>query len=146
MDIETLRLRISSEEINALVGEHLPEETGVQDLRILLTAEGILVTGRYTSMILPRSFETLWVCDVAEGLLQARLSQVRVAGFPATKLRGVLLSVLAENFAGLPGLFVKDELIHLDVNVLLQSQAIPLRLTPSAVYCQPGFFVLEAGC
>ncbi len=145
MDIETLRLRISGEEINALVDEHLPEDTGVRDLRIALTAEGVQMTGRYTGMLLPLSFETLWVCGVAEGRLQARLSQMRVAGFPATKLRGVLLGVLAENITDLPGLHVQDDVIHLDVNVFLEARAIPLRLTPSAVNCQPGWIVLEAG-
>jgi hypothetical protein len=144
MDIETLRLRVSGEEINALLGEHLPEETGVQNLQVLPTAEGIQMTGRYTGMLLPLSFETLWVLGVAEGRLRAQLTQVRVAGFPATKLRGVLLGVLAENIADVAGLMVQDDQVHFDVNVFLEDQAVPLRLTPSAIHCQPGWIILEA--
>ena len=146
MDIELLRLRVSAEEINALVKEHVPAETGVRDLRIVPTADGVQMTGRYSGMLLPMPFDLLWVCSVVEGQIQAQLTQVRVAGFPATKLRGVLLGVVAENLANLPGLQIKDDVIRLDVNTFLQARSIPIRVTPSAVHCQPGLIVLEAGC
>jgi len=146
MDIEILRLRVSGEEINALVKEHMPEETGVRDLRIVPTVEGVQMTGRYSGMLLPMPFDLLWVCSVVEGQIQAQLSQVRVAGFPATKLRGVLLGVVAENLANLPGLLVKEDVIRLEVNTFLQARCIPVRVTPSAVHCQPGWIVLEVGC
>src|SRR5262249_31140281 len=125
--------------------EHLPQETGVENLQIVPTPEGVQMTGRYAGMLLPLAFETLWVLGVTTGQLQAQLTQVRVAGFPATKLRGVLLSVLAENIAGLPGLQVHDDQVLLDVNAFLKEHDVPVRLTLSAVHCQSGWIILEAG-
>ncbi len=145
MHIETLRLRVSGEELHALLLEHLPQDAGVENLELTLTADGVQMTGKYTGMLLPLSFDTLWVLGVAEGQLRAQLAQVRVAGFPATKLRSVLLAVLAENIAGVAGLQVSDDRIHLDVNALLQDQGIPVRIPLSAVHCQTGWIILEAG-
>lgn len=143
MDIERLRLRITEESVSSLAQEHLPPNAGVQDLKIALTAEGVQVSGRYTGMLLPLSFETLWEPGVNEGRLQARLAQVRVAGFPATRLRGVLLSTLADNVNGVPGLQISEDVVTLDANVFFQGQKVPLRMTFTAIHCQAGLLVLE---
>ncbi len=146
MDIETLRVRVSGEEINALVKERVPEEAGVRDLRIIPTAEGVQMTGRYTGMLLPLGFDLLWVCSVTAGQLRAQLSQVRVAGFPATKLRGVLLGVLSEYLTSQAGIQIQEDVILFDVDAFLRAQDIPVRVTLTAVHCQAGWIVLEAGC
>jgi hypothetical protein len=145
MDIEVLRVRMTEEELTSLTGENVPPDTGVKGLRITLTMEGIQVNGQYTGMLLPISFETLWEPLIIEEQLQARLARITVAGFPATKLRGVLLRVLADNIGGQPGVHFEGEVIRLDLAVLLAAHKIPVRVKPTAVRCAPGFLVLEAG-
>jgi hypothetical protein len=145
MDIENLRVRVAEEELNALVKEHLPADLGLQGLRIVLTAEGIGVHGQYTTMLMPISFETLWAPEVAKGQVQASLTRVNVAGFPATKLRGVLLKVIADNIGGQPGVHFEGEVVRLDLDAFLAAHKIPLRVRPTAIRCTAGALILEAG-
>jgi len=145
MDIESLRLLVTEEELNSLLQEQLPKDTGVRNLRIGLLPEGVQVNGQYTTMLMPIAFETLWELSVAEGQIQARLMTVKVAGFPATKLRGVLLSALADNLSEQPGVKIQDEVVRLNLNELLEARDVPVRVNPKAIHCARGQLVFEGG-
>jgi hypothetical protein len=145
MDIEALRLLITEDELNSLLQEHLPTDAGVRNLRVGLLPEGVQVNGQYTTMLMPIAFETLWELSVTEGHIQARLATVKVAGFPATKLRGVLLSALADNVSQEPGVTIQDEVIRVNLNDLLRSRDVPVRLTPHVIRCARGALVFEGG-
>jgi hypothetical protein len=144
MDIEVVRVRVSQETLNSLMGERVPPDLGLKGLRITLTTEGIQVNGQYT-MVLPISFETLWEPLVVGEQLQGRLTRITVAGFPATKMRGVLLKVMADNIGGQPGVHFEGDVIRLDHDAFLKAHKVPVRVKPLAVRCEPGFLVLEGG-
>jgi hypothetical protein len=91
------------------------------------------------------SFETLWEVSVAAGVVQSRLAHVKVAGLPATLLRGVLLKVIRDATAQQPGLSVQDDAVRIDVQEALRAKGIPLNVYPTAVQCGEGHVILEAG-
>lgn len=145
MDIEVLRVRVTEEELDSLVQKHVPADLGLAGLRIVLTAEGIGVRGQYTTMVMPISFETLWEPAILRGQVHARLVRVNVAGFPATKLRGVLLKVIADNLGGQPGVYFEGEAVRLDLDALLAAHQIPVRFKPKAIQCTAGALIFEGG-
>jgi hypothetical protein len=145
MEIQALRVRIHEDEINEHLPRVLPPDTTVENLRIRLAPEGVLVQGEYPTFMVKMAFETLWEVSVAEGLVQAKLASVKVAGLPATLLRGVLLKVIRDATANQPGLVVRDDSILLDVAAVLAAKKIPVTVPLTDVCCKSKEIVIEAG-
>jgi hypothetical protein len=145
MDIQALRVRVREDEINQHLPQLVPPDAGVQNLRVHLTPEGLVVLGEYPTFMLKMSFETLWELSVAGGVVAARLASVKVAGLPAKLLRGVLLKVIRDATASQPGICVQEESVCVDVAALLKEKKIPVTVELNAVRCGCGEVVIEAG-
>src|SRR4051794_32760086 len=144
MEILALRLFVAEDDVNGLLARHVPADVGVENLRVRITPEGVHVLGDYPTMFLKVAFETLWALSVAAGRLEARLASVKVAGVPATLLRGVLMKVL-EDAAARPGLRVEGESLLVDGEELLRANGFPVRLNLAEVLCSVGSLVVRAG-
>src|SRR6185437_1258504 len=106
MEIHTLKLSVTEEELNALVRELPPGKNAVENLRVRLTPEGIVILGDYPSMFMKMAFETLWVVKGVGSVVEARLASIKVSGLPAKMLRGVLLKTIRDMTAREPGVQV----------------------------------------
>jgi hypothetical protein len=144
MELLALKLFVAEGDVNRLLAEHLPGDVGVENLRVRLTPEGVQVLGDYPTVFLKVAFETLWAVGVAGGRLEARLASVKVAGVPATLLRGVLMKAL-EDAARRPGVAVEGESVLLDADAFLRAKGIPLSLNLKEVLCSLGSLVVRAG-
>jgi hypothetical protein len=144
MEIQTLRALVREDEINELLPRVLPPDAAVENLRVRLTPAGVVVVGDYPTFMLKMSFETLWEVSGDAGVVQARLADVKVAGLPATLLRGVLLKVLRDVTAQQAGVSVEEDRVRVDVPQLLQARQVPLQIHLTAVRCGPGTLVIEA--
>jgi hypothetical protein len=145
MEILALKLFLTEGEINGLIQKFLPEPGAVENLRVRLTPEGVVVQGDYPTLLVKMAFETLWEVGVAAGEVEARLTSVKVAGLPAGMLRGVLLKVLRDVTAGEAGLEVQDETVRVNVEEMLWAKGLPVRVRLTAVRCSIGTLVIEAG-
>jgi hypothetical protein len=145
MEIQNLRAVIREDEINEYLTSVVPPDAAVANLRVRLVPEGLMVLGDYSALFMKMSFETLWEVSVAAGVVRSRLAHVKVAGLPATLLRGVLLKVIRDATAQHPGLSVQDDAVRIDINQALQARKVPLSVYPTAVVCGDGHLVLEAG-
>jgi hypothetical protein len=85
------------------------------------------------------------VLTVAAGRVQARLASVKVAGLPATLLRGVLLKVIRDATAQQPGIEVHDDSISVDLAPLLLARNVPVTVHLTAVRPGAGHLLIEAG-
>jgi hypothetical protein len=144
MEILGLKLFVTEEEANDLAKKHLPNAGAIENLRIRLTPEGVVVSGEYPALRLKVGFETLWELSVAGPEVRARLAAVKVAGFPAGILKGALLKMAREAVAQEAGLRVDDESVSLDVEEAARAQGVPVRVRFSAVRCSIAGLVLEA--
>ena len=144
MELLALKLFVTEDDVNRLLAEHLPRDVGVENLRVRLTPDGVHVEGDYPTSFLKVAFETVWALAVAGGRLEARLASIKVAGVPATLLRGVLLKAL-EDAARRPGVRVEGESVLVDGEEILKEKGIPLRLNLREVLCSVGSLVLRAG-
>jgi hypothetical protein len=145
MEIQSLRLLVREEEINQHLPRALPPDAGVENLRVRLTPEGVVVQGEYPTFMLRMSFETLWEITAAAGKVQARLASVKVAGLPATLLRGVLMKMIRDATAGQPGVQVQDECVSVDLRKLLAARQIPVEVHLTTVRPGAGHLLIEAG-
>jgi hypothetical protein len=145
MEIQALKLFVTEDEINDLLAKYLPPDLPVQDLRVRLTPEGVVVQGIYPTLLVKMAFETLWEITAAGPEVEARLANVRVAGLPAGKLRGLLVKLIRDAAAREPGVRVRDESLSVDVEEALRAKGLPLRVNFTAVRCSLNSLVLEAG-
>ncbi len=145
MEIQSLRLSITEEEINALVAEFAPGDPPVENLRIRLTPEGIVVLGDYPTMLMKVAFQTLWEVKGYGSVVEARLANVQVSGLPAGILRGVLLKTLGDTLAEKPGVRVEDEAILIDLSQQPAVQKLHLKMNLTGVHCVAEELIVETG-
>ncbi|HEY7427699.1 MAG TPA: hypothetical protein VH682_25945 [Gemmataceae bacterium] len=145
MEIHTLKLSVTEEELNSLVMELPSGKSAVENLRVRLTSEGIVILGDYPTMFMKMAFETLWVVRGIGSVVEARLASVRVSGLPAGMLRGVLLKTIRDLTAHEPGVRVEEETILVDLSKHTAVQRLRLRINLIGVSCSPEGLVIEAG-
>jgi hypothetical protein len=145
MEIHTLKLSVTEEELNALVRELPSGKSTVENLRVRLTPEGIIILGDYPAVFMKMAFETLWVVKGIGSLVEARLASVKVSGLPAGMLRGVLLKTIRDLTAGEPGVRVEGESILVDLSKHTAVQRLGLRINLTGVRCGLEGLVIEAG-
>jgi hypothetical protein len=145
MHIHTLKMSVTEPELNELVAALPAGKNSVQNLRVRLTSEGILVLGEYPTMLMKMAFETLWEVKGIGSVVEARLAAVKVAGLPAAMLRAVLLKTLRDLLAREPGVCVVEESIHVDLSKHPAIQKLHLNIHLTAVRCSQGNLLIEAG-
>jgi hypothetical protein len=145
MKVETLRVLISEDDINRFLPRAVPPDAGVENLRIHIAPEGILLLGDYPTFLLRMSFETRWEIAVAENRVQAKLAGVKVAGLPAKMLRGLLLKVIRDAAAKEPGIKVEGDSVLVDVGGMLKANRVPLEIHLTGAQCLTGQLLIEAG-
>ena len=144
MEIHSLQLSISEQDLNALLTAMPSGKNAVENLRVRLTPEGIVVLGDYPMMLMKMSFETLWEVKGMGSVVEARLASIKVSGLPASMLRGVLLKTLRDTLAKEPGVRVDDGAISIDLSKLRTTQKIPLHINLTSVRCSPGSLLIVA--
>lgn len=145
MEIHSLHLSVGEQELNELA-QQLPEhKSAVENLRVRLTPEGILILGEYPAMLMKMAFETLWQVSGVGSIVQARLVTIKVSGVPASMLRGVLLKTIRDTLAGEPGISVEDDTIQVDLSQHPALRKLQLRVHLTAVRCTMGSLTIQAG-
>src|SRR5690242_19045852 len=145
MEIQALKLFVTEDEINDMLAKFLPPDLPVRDLCVRLTPEGVVVQGVYPTLLVKMAFETLWEVTAAGPEVKARLTNVKVAGLPAGKLRGLLVKLIRDAASPQPGLRVQGESLRVNVEEAVRAKDLPLRVNFTAVRCGPNSLVLEAG-
>jgi hypothetical protein len=145
MKIDYLRVLLSEKEINQHLPRLVPADTGVEDLQVRLAPEGVHLLGEYPTALLRVSFETLWEVSARDNHVEAHLAAVKVAGLPATLLRGILLKILGDMIGNEPGVSVENGSVVVDVAAVLQSQRVPVDVYLTRFECLAGELLIEAG-
>jgi hypothetical protein len=145
MKVEHLRVLISEDDINQYLPRAVPPDAGVENLHVRIAPEGVFLLGDYPTFLLKMSFETRWEILVAENRVQAKLAAVKVAGLPATMLRGVLLKVIRDATSKEPGITVDGDSVLVDVGGILTARQVPLEIHLTTAQCMAGQMLIEAG-
>jgi hypothetical protein len=145
MEIHALKVSITEQDLKALLTEMPSGKHAIQNLRVRLTPEGVVVQGEYPTMLMRMSFETLWQVHGIGSEVVARLTSIKVSGLPASMLRGVLLKTLRDTLAKNPGVRVEDESIHIDLCKVAAAREVHLSMNLTAVRCGEGNLLIEGG-
>ena len=94
MEILSLKLILTEDDLNNLVAKHLPKDEQVREVKVRVVPEGVRVSGAYPVTFFNVRFETLWALSIQGREAAAHLSELRVAGAPAGLVRGMLLDMV----------------------------------------------------
>jgi hypothetical protein len=145
MEILSLKLTLTEEDLNDLVGEHVDEDEQIRDIKVRVVPQGVRVSGAYPVTFFNVRFETLWSLSIRDRQVEAHLAELRVAGAPAGLVRGMMLEMLSSHIAREEGLRVEGESIFADVDVLLRKLGVKARTNLTAIHCEAGKLTLEGG-
>jgi hypothetical protein len=145
MEILSLKLWITEEDLNGLIARHLHADESVRDLKVSLGPDGARVSGAYRVSLFNVKFSTLWTLSVQGRAVAARLADLSVAGAPAGLVRGMLLEMLSGHVAREEGARVEGESILVDPDVMLGRLGLIVRTSLTAVRCETGKIVIEGG-
>ncbi len=144
MDILALRATVSEQTLNELAERHLPPDLPIEELSVQISPQGLLIRGEYPLLVKVR-FETLWELSVDRGRVLARLVSLRTLGVPMGPLKGMVLNVIASTGEKEKWLEVIGDGVAVDVERLLAREGLTARLNLTAVRCQTGAILIEAG-
>src|SRR5262245_12357088 len=143
MEIQALRLIITEDDLNALVQQHLPPDSPVENLHIRVAADGVFVKGVYP-LFINVSFETQWEVSVVAGKVQARLATLRALGVPGNVINSAVLKLVADAAEKEPWLRVDKDTVIADVDAALAKEGLRARTNLARVTCAAGQIVVEA--
>ena len=144
MEVLALQVRLTEADLMTLALKGgLTEDSPVEDLTLRIGPEGIVVDGYYPLFIRVR-FETRWSIAVDQGMICARLTDLKALGVPASIFRSAVLKIIQDLGKAGPWLSVQGEQIRIDADQLLTTLACPTKTNLRAIRLEPGALVLEA--
>jgi len=145
MEILSLKLILTEEDLNNLVAEHLDEDEEVRDIKVRVVPEGVRISGTYPVTFFNVRFETLWALSVRGREAVAHLAELRVAGAPAGLVRGMMLEMVSSQIAREEGVRVDGESIIADPDVMLRKLGLNARTNVTGIRCEAGKIIVEGG-
>lgn len=146
MQIHTLKLSLTDEDLRAFVERALSDADRIEDLQASFQPEGVRIQGQYpTPLGFKVQFETLWVVKPAGSCLQVHLESINVARMPAGILRSMLLRMIGDEIAGQPGMKLQDDTVLIDVPEAACAHGVNLQVQFTEVRFEAGKATVEAG-
>jgi hypothetical protein len=139
MEIVSLRLLLTEQDLNNLIIRFLKPPPKIRDLHVRIARSGLALAGTYETF-LPIPFETIWRLFVSDGKIVARLSAVNAVRIPLHFLKPYILQALRSNSSQLD---VNDESVVFDVGRLVSDCPVPIKTNLTAVYLDSQCLVLE---
>jgi hypothetical protein len=145
MEIQSFKLFVTDADVANLTAKLLNNHDSIEDLRVRLTPDGVLLQGEYPTSFFKVPFETVWHLSASGPCVQVRLESVKVAGLPAGILRGALMKMVRDAVAGQAGVTVQNETVVIHVPEAARAQGVELGVQFTAVRMSVGCVVIEAG-
>lgn len=137
-----MKLSITEIELNRVIAALAPRDAGLDKLNARLTRDGLTVTGEY-QMMLAMAFRTEWELKPLGGGVEAHLKNLHVAGFSASKLRGLLLKLLRDAINEPGRVHVEGERVRVDVPAIVEAHKHRIRPEVTMIQCLDGALEVE---
>jgi hypothetical protein len=144
MEIQALKVVITEADLNELAQKHLPDDQSLDDVQILIAAEGVTIKGKY-QLFLNVSFEVQWEIGVHGGKLTARLANIRALGMPGSIFKSAVMKLIGDAAKAESWLTVDNDSVLVDADAALRGAGIHGKTNITRVTCQKGSILVEGG-
>src|SRR5713101_8203288 len=132
MEIHSLHILLTEQDLNDLAKKHTPKNLPVEDMRLRLSPEGVHLTGVYPFFI-NVSFETVWHLSAEQGKAVAKLTKFRAMGVPGNIVKRE------------PWVHVDGDQLVADLDQACAQYAVAGKTHLKSIIVQRGLLVIEAG-
>ena len=144
MEIHSLHVLITEQDLNELARKHMPKDVPVEDVRLRLSPEGLHVTGVYPFFINVK-FETIWNLRVEHGQAVAQLSKFRAMGVPGNIFKSAIMKMIEDVARREPWIHVTGDQLIADLDQACAKYAVAAKTHLKSIIVQTGLLVIEAG-
>ncbi|MBI3411706.1 MAG: hypothetical protein HY040_25530 [Planctomycetes bacterium] len=144
MEVHTLKLTLTDQDLNALLRKHLPPDQPIEDLQLVIDSQGLTIAGVYPLFLQVR-FETRWELGVAGGLIAAQLANFKAMGVPGNIFKSAIVKIIEDLARNQPWIRAHEDSLLLDVDAAIGLHAFPARTHLTAIQCEPGCITIMAG-
>jgi len=144
MEIHSLHLLLTEQDLNDLAKKHMPKDLPVEDVRLRLSPEGIHVSGVYPFFI-NVSFETVWHLSADQGKAIAKLTKFRAMGVPGNIFKSAIMKMVDDIAKREPWVHVNGDQLVADPDQACAQYAIAGKTHLKSIIVQTGLMVVEAG-
>ena len=142
MEVQSLKLAITDEDLNGLLKKYLPPNVPVEELSIRITPEGMAVTGIYP-LFINVHFESVWELGVDQGRVTARFDKFKAMGVPANIFKSAIVKMIEDVAAREEWIRIEGDTLLVDVDACLAKFAVPTRTNIKNITCGEGLLVVE---
>jgi len=144
VEVHSLRLTFTEQDLNALLRKHLPPDQPIEDLQLAISPQSLTVAGVYPLFLQVR-FETRWEIGVADGRIVARLAQFKAMGVPGNIFKSAIVKILEDLARDQPWIRANEDSLILDVDAAIGLHAFPAQTHIKAIQCDSGKITILAG-
>ncbi len=144
MEIHSLHVLLTEQDLNELHKKHAPKDVPVEDVRLRLSPEGLHVTGVYPFFINVK-FETIWHVSAEQGKAVARLTKFRAMGVPGNIFKSAIMKMIEDIAKKEPWIRVDGDQLIMDLDQACAQYAVAGKTHLKSIIVQTGLLVIEAG-
>ena len=144
MEIHSLHVLLTEQDLNDLAKKYAPKDLPVEDVRLRLSPEGIHVTGVYPFFINVK-FETIWHISAEQGKVVAQLTKFRAMGVPGNIFKSAIMKMIDDVAKKEPWLRVAGDQLIADPDQACARYAVSAKTHLKSIIVQTGLLVIEAG-
>ena len=144
MEIHSLHVLITEQDLNELAKQHMPKDMPVEDMRLRLSPEGVHVTGVYPFFISVK-FETIWHLSAEQGKAIAQLTKFRAMGVPGNIFKSAVVKIVEDIARQENWIRIVGDRFLADLELGCSKYAVLAHLHLKSITVKPGSLMLEAG-
>ncbi len=144
MEIHSLHVLITEQDLNDLARKHMPKDVPVEDVRLRLSPDGLHVTGVYPFFINVK-FETIWHVRAEHGNVVAQLTKFRAMGVPGNIFKSAIMKMIEDIAKREQWIHVAGDQLIADPDQACGKYAVPAKTHLKSIIVQTGLLVIEAG-
>jgi hypothetical protein len=144
MELHSLRMSLTEQDLNDLLRKYLPRDMEVEDLRLRLRDGKIHVSGVYPFFI-PVRFETIWEVGVESGHASARLSSFKAMGVPGNIFKSAVVKIFEDIAREENWIRIVGDRFLADLELGCSKYAVVAHLHLKSITVEQGKLMLEAG-
>jgi hypothetical protein len=139
LELNAIELTVTDGDLRALIDKYVcAADLPVSDLDAQISADGVVVLGKFQAAFLNGSFEAT-ISLAAEGqVVAAALVDLKALGPVGNMFKGMLMSTLHTKLGDIPGISGDKEVIRFDLARLLADRGFAAKLAVIEIRCEPG--------
>jgi hypothetical protein len=142
MEIHALKVSLTEQDLNDLLGKHLPANQPIEELNVRVSPQGLSISGVYP-LFINVHFVTQWQLGLDRGQVTARLESFKAMGVPGNIFKSAIIKVIEDVAQAEKWVRIKGDTIWVDVDACIAKYAFPAQTCLRHLECQSGRIILE---